>query len=215
MKIRNALLLCLTTVMLLSSCKKADNSLESESESSGEIPVSVSLFGKEVSLPCQLSKLPDNIVYDLDSALSLNYSDAFVDIYDGEIDKTKSNRIGRVVVEDCLEDGKVTSGISGLAEKRISCINIENIVEIGYTGEPIGRYDIEYGGFGYDTSQEEFKEKFGEPDVELEISGQLIYYLDDEDTSFVNIDFQDGMIDGINISLYDWNSSWINDENDE
>lgn len=214
MKIKNALLLCLTAVMLLSSCKKADSSSESKSEKPGEISVSVSLFGKEVSLPCQLSEMPDNIVYDFDSALSLNYSDAFVDIYDGEIDETKSNRIGRVVVENCLEDGKAISG-SGLAEKRISCINIENIVGIGDTGESTGRYDIEYGGVGYDTSQKEFKEKFGEPDIELEISERLIYYLDDEGRSFVNIDFQDGMIDGIDISLYDWASSWINDENDE
>lgn len=214
MKIKNALLLCLTAVILLSSCKKADSPSESETEKSGEIPVSVSLFGKEVSLPCQLSELPDNIVYDLDSALSLNYSDAFVDIYDGEIDETKSNRIGRVVVEDCLEDGKAISG-SRLAEKQISCINIENIVGIGDTGKSTGRYDIEYGGVGYDTSQKEFKEKFGEPDVELEISERLIYYFDDEGRSFVNVDFQDGMIDGIDISFYDWNSSWINDENDE
>lgn len=213
MKIRNALLLCLTAAMMLSSCKKADSSSESESENFGEIPVSVSLFGKEVSLPCQLSELPDNIVFDRDSALSLNYADAFVDIYDDEIDRTKSNKIGRVVVEDCLEDGKAISEISRWADKRISFISIENIAGTGYTGESIGRYDIEYGGIGYDTSQEEFKEKFGDPDVD--ISELLIYYLDDEGRNFVQIGFQGGMIDDIDISLYDWSSSWIHDENKE
>lgn len=213
MKIRNALLLCLTAAMMLSSCKKADSSSEPESENIGEIPVSVSLFGKEVSFPCQLSELPDNIVFDLDSAFSLNYADAFVDIYDDEIDRTKSNKIGRVVVEDCLEDGKAISGISRLADKRISFISIENIAGTGYTGESIGRYDIEYGGIGYDTSQEEFKEKFGDPDVD--ISELLIYYLDDEGRNFVQIGFQGGMIDDIDISLYDWSSSWIHDENNE
>lgn len=215
MKIKNALLFCLSAVTLLSSCKKANSPSESETEKPGEIPVSVSLFGKEVSLPCKLGELPDNIVYDFDSALSLNYADAFVDIYDSEIDETKSNRIGRVVVEDCLENGKAISEISELADKRISCINIEDIAGIGYTGESIGRYDIEYGGVGYDTSQKEFKEKFGEPDVELEISELLIYYLDYEGRNFVQIGFQDGVIDDIDISLYDWSSSWINDENDD
>lgn len=215
MKIKNVLLFCLSAVALLSSCKKADSSSESESEKPEEIPVSVSFFGKEVSLPCKLSDLPDNIVCDLDSALYLNYADAFVDIYDGEIDRIKSNKIGRIVVEDCLEDGKAISEISGLADKQISCLNIENIAGNGYTGKSVGRYGIEYGGVGYDTSQEEFKEKFGEPDVELEISELLLYYLDDEGRNFVQIGFQDGMIDDIDISLYDWSSSWIQDENDE
>lgn len=211
MKIKNVLLLFLSAVMLLSSCEKSDSS--SESEEPEGLSAAVSLFGKEVTLPCELSELPDNIVYDLDSALALNYYDAFVDIYDGEIDETKSNRIGRVVVEDCLEDGKAISGISELADKQISCINIENIAGTGYTGESAGRFDIEYGGVGYDTSQEEFKEKFGEPDVELEVSELLIYYLDDEGRNFVQIGFKDGMIDDIDISLYDWSGSWINDEN--
>lgn len=210
MKIRYAALICLSALMLLSSCGKADSS--SESEKTEGMPTSVSLFGKEILLPCELNDLPDNIVCDTESAFHLNYTDAFIDIYDGEIDKTKSNRIGRIVVEDIIKDSGTIS-VSG--DERISCINIENISGMDYLGEPFGRYDVKYGGFEYNTPKDDFKAKFGEPDVELTVSERLVYYLDNDGRTFVNIDFRNDVIDDIDISLYDWSSSWINDENDE
>lgn len=215
MKIRNILLLCLSVVMLLSSCEKADSSSgselpETEIEESGKVPAAVSLFGEEVTIPCKFGDLPDNIVCDPDFVSALNSTDAFIDIYDGEIDETKSNRIGRAVVEDCLENGKWVSDIGAFEDKRISCINIENIC-----GGSTGRYDLKYGGFGYDTSKEDFKAKFGEPDVELPVSECLIYYFDDEGRTFVDIGFKNGAIDSLDISLYDWSGSRISADTDE
>ncbi len=210
MKIRYAALICLSALMLLSSCGKADSS--SETEKTEGMPTSVSLFGKEISLPCELNDLPDNIVYDTESAFHLNYTDAFIDIYDGEIDEAKSNRIGRIVVEDIIKDSGTIS-VSG--DERISCINIENISGTDYLGEPFGRYDVKYGGFEYNTPKDDFKAKFGEPDYELDIIGCLIYYRDEEKKTFVQVDYKDDVIDGMEISLYDWNNSWINDENVE
>lgn len=201
MKIRYAALICLSALTLLASCEKADSS--SESEDTGTIPALVSLFGKEVTIPCKFGELPDNIVYDSELVTALNSDDAFIDIYDGEIDEAKSNRIGRAVVEDCLEDGELISDTGAFEDKRISYINIENISGTDYLGETFGRYDVKYGGFEYNTPKDDLKAKFGEPDAELPVSDILIYYLDDESETFVEIGFQDDMIDSVEISLYD------------